>query len=81
MIILWAYFQIPLLLYFVNFEIFNIVFPNFRLQPVTDDKPVAALLMAFSRGCGALLELMQLPESPCGSDGYHSEPEQDSESG
>lgn len=46
-----------------------------RLQPTVDDKPVATTLMAFSRGCSALLELMQINVSPCHSDGYHSEPE------
>ncbi|KAF5291153.1 hypothetical protein FQA39_LY14395 [Lamprigera yunnana] len=50
-----------------------------RLQPIDEDKPVATLLMTFSRGCGALLELMQLPESPCHSDGYHSESEQETD--
>lgn len=39
---------------------------------------MASLLMSFSRGCAALLELMRSesgPESPCSSDGYHSETE------
>lgn len=67
-----------------------------RVQPVPEDKPVATVLMAFSRGCGALLELMQVTtlapstslsaslsttESPCHSDGYHSETETDIERG
>ncbi|EFA09543.2 uncharacterized protein LOC656542 [Tribolium castaneum] len=52
-----------------------------RLHPSCEEKPVAALLMAFARGCGALLELMQTPESPCSSDGYHSESEQDNDRG
>lgn len=54
-----------------------------RVQPTTcDDKPVATLLMAFSRGCNAVLNLMQVsPGSPCNSDGYHSEPEVEIDSG
>lgn len=56
-------------------ELNKSVYYVFRLQSVSDDKPVATLLMSFSRGCGALLDLMQLPDSPCHSDGYHSEPE------
>ncbi|KAJ8985983.1 hypothetical protein NQ317_013867 [Molorchus minor] len=53
-----------------------------RLQPVGEDKPVATVLMCFSRGCGSLLELMQMPESPCNSDtGYHSETEAEQEVG
>ncbi|XP_023029011.1 uncharacterized protein [Leptinotarsa decemlineata] len=53
-----------------------------RLQPVGEDIPVATILMSFSRGCGALLDLMQIPHSPCHSDtGYHSETEVDQETG
>jgi hypothetical protein len=52
-----------------------------RLQPSSEEKPVAAMLMAFARGCGALLEMVQAPESPCTSDGYHSEPEADNDRG
>ncbi|KRT80500.1 hypothetical protein AMK59_8312, partial [Oryctes borbonicus] len=44
-----------------------------------DEKPVATLLMSFSRGCGAVLDLIQLPESSNYSDGYHSEPEQETD--
>jgi hypothetical protein len=54
---------------------------GFRLQPSSEEKPVAAMLMAFARGCGALLEMVQAPESPCTSDGYHSEPEADNDRG
>ncbi|KAF5307983.1 hypothetical protein FQR65_LT06551 [Abscondita terminalis] len=50
-----------------------------RLQPIDEDKPLATLLMTFTRGCGALLELMQVSESPCHSDGYHSESEQETD--
>lgn len=53
----------------------------FRLQPVNEEKPVATMLMAFSRGCGALLDLIQVPDSPCHSDGYHSEPETETDRG
>lgn len=38
--------------------------------------------MSFSRGCAALLELMQNDGSggsPCNSDGYHSETEPETE--
>ncbi|CAH0555309.1 unnamed protein product [Brassicogethes aeneus] len=53
-----------------------------RLQPVQDDIPVATVLMSFSRGCGTLLELMHLPDSPCTSDtGYHSEPDTEIDGG
>ncbi|CAH1115163.1 unnamed protein product [Psylliodes chrysocephalus] len=53
-----------------------------RLQPVGDDVPVATVLMSFSRGCGALLDLMQIPHSPCHSDtGYHSETETEQDVG
>ncbi|XP_019865235.2 uncharacterized protein LOC109594456 [Aethina tumida] len=53
-----------------------------RLQPIHEDIPVATALMSFSRGCGTLLELMHLPDSPCNSDtGYHSEPETEMEGG
>ncbi|KAJ8917874.1 hypothetical protein NQ315_010787 [Exocentrus adspersus] len=53
-----------------------------RLQPIEEDKPVATVLMSFSRGCGALLELMHAAESPCNSDtGYHSETETEQELG
>ncbi|KAK5645491.1 hypothetical protein RI129_006791 [Pyrocoelia pectoralis] len=48
-----------------------------RLQPIDENKPVATLLMTFTKGCGALLDLMQVSESPCHSDGYHSESEQE----
>lgn len=66
----------------IFFTFFEIIFIYCRLQPVGDEKPVAAVLMSFSRGCGALLELMQVPDSPCHSDtGYHSEPETEAESG
>lgn len=52
-----------------------------RLQPISDDKPVASLLMSFSRGCASLLQLMQNEDSnsPCSSDGYHSETEPETE--
>ncbi|VEN53299.1 unnamed protein product [Callosobruchus maculatus] len=51
-----------------------------RLQPVSEDLPVASILMSFSRGCGALLDLMQIPHSPCYSDtGYHSETDAEQE--
>lgn len=60
----------------------TILYHFFRLQPISDGKPVAAVLMSFSRGCGALLELMQIPDSPCNSDtGYHSEPEAEADTG
>ncbi|XP_056637011.1 uncharacterized protein LOC130445426 [Diorhabda sublineata] len=53
-----------------------------RLQPVPEDIPVATVLMSFSRGCGALLDLMQIPHSPCHSDtGYHSETENEQDIG
>ncbi|KAL3270369.1 hypothetical protein HHI36_009415 [Cryptolaemus montrouzieri] len=52
-----------------------------KLHPVDDQMPVATLLMSFSKGCGALLDLMQVPESPCTSEGYHSEPESDFDNG
>ncbi|GJQ85485.1 hypothetical protein Trydic_g23075 [Trypoxylus dichotomus] len=50
-----------------------------RIYPAIDEKPVATLLMSFSRGCGAVLDLMHLPESSSHSDGYHSEPEQETD--
>nr|XP_022918602.1 uncharacterized protein LOC111427609 [Onthophagus taurus] len=50
-----------------------------RMHSVVEDRPVAQLLMCFSRACSSVLELMQLPESPCHSDGYHSEPETDAD--
>ncbi|CAG9819262.1 unnamed protein product [Phaedon cochleariae] len=54
-----------------------------RLQQVgREDVPVAAILMSFSKGCSALLDLMQIPHSPCHSDtGYHSGAEQDQDVG
>ncbi|KAK9881742.1 hypothetical protein WA026_017263 [Henosepilachna vigintioctopunctata] len=51
-----------------------------KLHPVDEQMPVATLLMSFSKGCGALLDLMQVPESPCTSEGYHSEPESEFDS-
>lgn len=54
---------------------------DFRLHPVDEQIPVAKLLMSFSKGCGAVLELMQASESPCSSEGYHSEPESECDSG
>ncbi|CAG9862362.1 unnamed protein product [Phyllotreta striolata] len=53
-----------------------------RLQSVGDDVPVATVLMSFTRGCSALLDLMQIPHSPCHSDtGYHSETENEQDLG
>ncbi|XP_017779345.1 PREDICTED: uncharacterized protein LOC108564744 [Nicrophorus vespilloides] len=52
-----------------------------KIQCASEDVPVASLLMSFSRGCGALLDLMRIPESPCHSDGYHSEPEAEPDQG
>ncbi|XP_044753467.1 uncharacterized protein LOC123312938 [Coccinella septempunctata] len=52
-----------------------------KLHPVDEQIPVAKLLMSFSKGCGAVLDLMQTSESPCSSEGYHSEPESECDTG